>query len=326
MVLGESDFRHQIEDDIRPFRDLLIGLFFITVGLQLDGGHLIRSPGDVLLWLALLVPAKLLLNRFAMRLSGLGRMDAWRSAIVLAHGGEFGLMLVASALGSGVIPPEQGQPTLVALVLSMAAAPLLIRHHDRLAATLFGRRGPSPMPQEEEAESRRMTKDMRRHVIICGAGHLGCLVARALELAEVSHLLVESDYEAFRAARDAGLPVLYGDAGRAATLKGAHVAEAKMVIITFHRATPATRIARWLRHEYPHMPVVATSLTEHDARQLLAIPGLRVYAEKHAAGLALAEQALLEIGMSAEAADGLISQLRLDLQPQSARTLHNERS
>ncbi|MFN7087529.1 MAG: cation:proton antiporter, partial [Burkholderiales bacterium] len=102
VVLGESDFRHRMEDDIRPFRDLLIGLFFITVGLQLDLRQLLGAPLAVAGWLACLIPLKLVMAWPVLRVAGLGITDAWRSAFLLAHGGEFGLLLLASALAAGI--------------------------------------------------------------------------------------------------------------------------------------------------------------------------------------------------------------------------------
>jgi CPA2 family monovalent cation:H+ antiporter-2 len=315
MVLGESDFRHRMEDDIRPFRDLLIGLFFITVGLQMDARQLIDAPWAVLAWLAGLVPLKLLLAWPALRLAGLGRTDAWRSALILAHGGEFGLLLIASALAAGILPAAVGQPALVALVLSMAATPLMIRHHERLARALSGRvRREAAAPQDEENTTRALADRLDGHAIVCGAGNLGRMVSLALDVAGMPHLVLESDYEAYRAARAAGLAVLYGDASRINTLRAAGIERARMLVITFHRLEPALRIAHWARETHPALPTIATCLTEAEARRLQAIPGVRVYVEKLAAGLALAEQTLLEGGLAAEDADRLIAALREQLQ------------
>jgi len=314
VVLGESDFRHRMEDDIRPFRDLLTSLFFITIGLQLDGGQLIAAPLSVLAWLLLLVPVKMLLTWPALRLAGLSRPDAWRGAVILGHGGEFGLLLLASALSLGVVPAELGQAPLVALALSMGAAPLLIRHHERIVRMLSRTASHPAPPQEEEAEGRRRSEQLRDHVVICGAGHLGRIVSQALTAADIPHLMVETDYEAFQAARRAGLPVHYGDASRINTLRAAGVERARLVVITFHRPEQALRIAHWLRHSHPDIPLLATSLSDQEAHRLVAIPGVRVYVERLAAGLALAEQALLTAGIPAEGADRFIARLREQLQ------------
>lgn len=319
LALGESDFRHRVEDDIRPFRDLLLGVFFTTVALQFDLTQLVRAPHAVFGWLLVLVPLKMALAWPAARAAGLAHADALRAGVILGHGGEFGLLLAAGALGAGILTPELGLPLLVALPLSMSLAPLLIGRHDRLTRLLMRRGAQLSAPQQEELDIARDTAAMHGHVLVCGAGNLGRLAARALTLADVPHVLIESDFEAFTQARREGLRVLYGDASRIATLHAAGVERAALVLITFHRLTAAARIARALRHSYPNVPVLATSLTEHDARALQAIAGLRVYPEKIAAGLALAEQALLATGYSAEAADRLIARLRSVLRQEDER-------
>jgi Kef-type K+ transport system membrane component KefB len=133
MVLGESDFRHHMESHLRPFRDVLSGVFFVTIGLQLDAAQILSAPLAVLAWLVVLVPVKILLNTLALRATRLSALDAWRTGIALGHGGEFALLLLGTVLQQHLIPATVVQPMLVALVLSMALAPLLIRHHDVLA-------------------------------------------------------------------------------------------------------------------------------------------------------------------------------------------------
>ena len=136
MVLGESDFRHHMESHLRPFRDVLSGVFFVTIGLQLDAAQILSAPLAVLAWLVVLVPVKILLNTLALRATRLSALDAWRTGIALGHGGEFALLLLGTVLQQHLIPATVVQPMLVALVLSMALAPLLIRHHDVLARIL----------------------------------------------------------------------------------------------------------------------------------------------------------------------------------------------
>lgn len=312
VVLGESDFRHRMEDDIRPFRDVLLSLFFITIGLQVDAGQLTAAPLSVLAWFLVLVPGKMLLTWPALRLAGLSRADAWRGAVILGHGGEFGLLLLAGAMAAGVLPVAQGQAVLVALALSMGAAPLLIRHHEHIARLLAASPAHPAPPQEEDVGLREAR--LSNHVVVCGAGQLGRIVGHALALADIPHVLVEADYEAYQAARSEGLPVYYGDASRLATLRAAGVEHARLVVITFHRSEQALRIAHYLRHSHPEVPVLATSLSDREARRLLAEPGVKVYVERLSAGLALAEQALLVAGIDAERTDDFIAALREQLQ------------
>ncbi len=120
MVLGESDFRHHMESHLRPFRDVLSGVFFVTIGLQLDAAQILSAPLAVLAWLVVLVPVKILLNTLALRATRLSALDAWRTGIALGHGGEFALLLLGTVLQQHLIPATVVQPMLVALVLSMA--------------------------------------------------------------------------------------------------------------------------------------------------------------------------------------------------------------
>ena len=152
MVLGESDFRHHMESHLRPFRDVLSGVFFVTIGLQLDAAQILSAPLAVLAWLVVLVPVKILLNTLALRATRLSALDAWRTGIALGHGGEFALLLLGTVLQQHLIPATVVQPMLVALVLSMALAPLLIRHHDVLARFLSRTGGVIQPPQAEEVE------------------------------------------------------------------------------------------------------------------------------------------------------------------------------
>jgi CPA2 family monovalent cation:H+ antiporter-2 len=120
LVLGESDFRHRIEDDIRPFRDLMVGLFFITTGVQLNLALVTQSPLSVIFWLFLLVPIKIVISAIALRLAKLGSLDAGRGAIILGHGGEFGLLLVSLGISADFLPATIGQPAMIAIAISMA--------------------------------------------------------------------------------------------------------------------------------------------------------------------------------------------------------------
>jgi len=310
MVLGESDFRHQMEDNIKPFRDVLSGLFFVTIGLQLDVSQILAAPLSTTVWLAILVLLKSVLNHIALRIAGLSPLDSWRTGIILGHGGEFALLLLSMALQHGLLPAATGQPFLVALVLSMAVAPLLARQHDRLASHLASR---TNLPQEEERVIAAHAESLRNHVVICGAGKLGNIVSHALTVSEIPHLLIESDYQKVLAARAIGLSVFYGDASRINTLRSAGVAHARLVVITFSATEPALRIGQWLHHAHPAVLTIAACANDQDADRLRQVPGLRVYIEHLAAGLTLAEQAMLLMGVAAEAADNRIAVMRKTL-------------
>ena len=304
MVLGESDFRHHMESHLRPFRDVLSGVFFVTIGLQLDAAQILSAP------LVVLVPVKILLNTLALRATRLSALDAWRTGIALGHGGEFALLLLGTVLQQHLIPATVVQPMLVALVLSMALAPLLIRHHDVLARFLSRTGGVIQPPQAEEVEIAAQTTRYRDHVIVCGAGELGLTVSEILRHAGVAHLLLEADAQKVEAARAAGAPVFHGDASRPDTLLAAGLTHAHLVVLTFAHAQQALRIAQAIAERRPALTlwVSCRSTTADDAFR--AMPNVRVYQQSFAAAIGLAEQVMSTLGMSTELIEGHISAMR----------------
>ena len=313
MVLGESDFRHHMENHLKPFRDVLSGLFFVTIGLQLDTAQIVAAPLAVLGWLLALVPLKMGLNFLALRATRLSALDAWRAGIVLGHGGEFALLLLGMVMQQHLIAATMVQPMLVALVLSMGLAPLLIRHHDRWARA-FSRSGAlGQPPQAEEGEVAERARSLRDHVIICGADDVGLLLSRTLRLAGIPHLLLESDRQRVEAGRAMGAPVSYGDASRLDTLAAAGLAHARLVVLTFARPQTALRIAQAVLDRRLSLSVVVATERVTDAQLLRNLPNVRLYPLYLAAGLGLAEQVLLMLGINADQVDHRIEELRQTL-------------
>lgn len=253
LVLGESDVKHQIEEDLRPFRDVFASIFFVSIGLQLDLGLVAASPLAVLAWVAVLVPAKAVLNVLAIRLSGSSGRDALQTGVILGHGGEFGLLLVSGALAAAVIEPSIGQPFLVALVISMGIGPILIRMNepiaDRLGALLFKRA--KIRREEEEHRVSHRAREMAGHVVICGAGPVGRTIARASSLAELPIVLIEPDFKTFRRAKDMGLPVVLGDPSRLATLEAARAKQSAVLVMTDPNPSNLKRVVEWYLVENP---------------------------------------------------------------------------
>ena len=310
MVLGESDFRHHMESHLKPFRDVLSGVFFVTIGLQLDGAHVIAAPLAVLAWLLVLVPVKIALNALALWSMRLSVLDAWRTGIALGHGGEFALLLLGTVLQQHLIPATVVQPMLVALVLSMALAPLLIRHHDALAQFLSRTRGVNQPPQAEEGEIAAQAARLRDHLIICGAGELGLAVSDMLRRTGVAHLLLEADEQKVEAARATGAPVFYGDASRPDTLLAAGLAHARLVVLTFSHVQPALRIAQAIAERRPALTVLVSCRHTTQADALRTMPNVRVYQQSFAAALGLTEQVMSALDMPAEIVERNISAMR----------------
>ena len=207
-MLAETEYRHQIEAVIRPFRDILLGLFFISVGMLLDL-HLLARPGElaaVLLMLATLVVLKALLAALVTRPFTDSRFKALRTGIVMSIGGEFGVALCTILLQAELLPERIGEPLLVAIVLSMVLSPVILNNNKRVARWLLREAAP-PRTASEREEAATDEIAQREHVILCGFGRVGQNVARVLESQGFEYIALDLDPARIRAARQAGDPV-----------------------------------------------------------------------------------------------------------------------
>lgn len=308
VIIGESDFRHHIADEVRPFRDVLLGLFFVTVGMGLDLGAAVAAPLAVAGWLLvflILKPAVVLLIGRVRRWS---REDSLRAALSIANGGEFGLLLITQGVAAALLPAALASPLLVALVVSMGLAPILIA-----GSAGFARRLAGPGSVQDHSRLAASTDDLAEHVILCGCGRIGRPVAEALESASVPYVAVERDFDSFRAARAGGLRVLFADAGRGGVLAAAGIRRARLVVLAFRDEREAERILHRSRIDAPQALRLANALDEEVATRLRAAGADIVFPESLAAGLGLARQSLLLSGLDQTAAAGALAELRARL-------------
>ena len=265
MMLAETEYRHQIEAVIRPFRDLLLGLFFISVGMLLDL-HLLGRPSElaaVLLMLATLVVLKALLAALVTRPFTDSRFKALRTGIVMSIGGEFGIALCTILLQANLLPERIGGPILIAMVLSMVLSPVILNNNKRVARWLLGERAPLRTASErEEAATHEIAQ--RDHVILCGFGRVGQNVARVLESQGFEYIALDLDPARIRAARQAGDPVMFGDSADEEMLAKAGVATASALVISFSDPATSIGILRSVRRIRPEVPVLVR--TQDDAR------------------------------------------------------------
>jgi len=310
MVIGESEFRHRVEEDIRPFRDVLVGLFFITVGMGIDLSAITSFPGSIILWLLLFVPAKALLAFVASLIAGAHREVAAKTAVILAHGGEFGLLILALALQAGIVAPELGQPMLVALALTMGVAPLFIQRN-HWAEWPFGRR--DRRLAATEASIRAQSGDFRNHVILCGCGRVGRLVATVLESAEIPYIAIETDLSRFRAARRQSHEVVFGDARHHRILEAAGVERALLVVITFDHRNTVESILHRIKALEPAPASLVSTADDLNLADFARLDATAVFPENLAAGLELADRALLLCGKTQDDAARLVNTVRAEL-------------
>jgi CPA2 family monovalent cation:H+ antiporter-2 len=292
MMLAETEFRHQIEATIRSYREVLLGLFFITVGMLLDVGLLLRDFPVVTAILA----GMLLLKAAVVAVVAEPATKSWfkslRTGVVVAQGGEFGFALLILLLRRELLDPSVVQPLLAATVLSMVLSPLIIRHNRRITRVILRESG---NPQTEAMRHERITLAAaeREHVVICGFGRVGQNIARVLEQTGFEYIALDVDPHRIRTGRQVGDPVVYGDAGQVKVLENVGVAHASVVVITFANPDVALRILRSVRELRTDVPILVRTQDDTKLEELQAAGATEVVPETFEASLMLLSHLLL---------------------------------
>jgi len=293
MMLGETEFRHQVESTIRPFRDVLLGLFFVGIGMLFDPSLIPQVWHWAILGMFLLLVSKTILVAVMMTQTGIDTLTAWRSGLLLAVGGEFGLALISIALGSNVIDVQLGQTILTAVLFSMIAGPILIRFNNTIAGLIVHKTPIPDQPADTPVLSTQITSHLRNHVIICGYGRIGQSVGNFLEEEKIPFIAIDLDAVRVRAAHTAGEPVFYGDAGERDILDSLGLDHARLVVISHDDVSAALKVLAHLRKARPELPVMVRTRDETHVEKLQAAGALEVVAETLEASLMIASQALL---------------------------------
>jgi len=293
MMLAESEYRHQVETAVRPFRELLLGLFFISVGMVLDLRMLWAHFLEVTALLALLLVGKGLVVTLVMRAFGSPMFKAARASVVLAGGGEFGVaLLTLLAQSAKLVPVWVTQPLLAAMVLSMVLSPLVIRYNRRIVRWCLGERGPPSGPLEpDEALSGAPTR--REHVVLCGFGRVGQNIARVLEGQGFEYIAIDLDPARIRLARQAGDLVVFGDSADEELLQRVGLPAASAVIITFANPAVSVGIVRAVRRLRADVPVLVRTQDDAGVAELNAAGATEVVPETFEASLMLVSQVLM---------------------------------
>ncbi|MDH4259168.1 MAG: cation:proton antiporter [Gammaproteobacteria bacterium] len=299
MMLAETEYRYQVEAGIRPFRDTLLGLFFVTIGMQLDIPGLFRQLPAVTAILAGMLVLKTVIVMLAARGFAGQWFKALRTGIVLSEGGEFGFALLTLLLQNRLIASEITQPLLAAITLSMVLSPLLIRHNKRIAQLVLHESGPV---QTEIARFDAATQALaaRDHVILCGYGRVGQNVARVLEGQGFEYLALDLDPFRVRTAREAGDSIIYGDAADERLLCSMGLEHASAVIVTFSDPERSLRIVEAVRRARAFVPVLVRTVDDTQLEELHAAGATEVVPETLEAALTLVSHALivLDVPMS----------------------------
>ncbi len=295
MLISETEYRYRVEDEIKPFRDVLLGLFFVTVGMMLDLRLVLEQAWLVLLLLLLLVGLKFALIGALARAFGAAPGAALRVALALAQGGEFGFVLLAQAGAAGVVGDRLGQPLLAAMILSMIATPFLIGASNRIVL-----RFASSEWMLRSLEMHRVavrTLETERHVIILGYGRNGQHVARLLDAEKLPYIALDLDPERVREAALAGDTVVFADSSRREALIAAGVLRAAAVVVTFAESAESLRAVAHVRSLNPSLPIIARARDDADIARLAAAGASEIVPEALESGLMLASHTLVWVGV-----------------------------
>ncbi|MGJ3262743.1 MAG: monovalent cation:proton antiporter-2 (CPA2) family protein [Salinarimonas sp.] len=304
LLIAETEFRHEVEVDIEPFKGLMLGLFFMSVGMGIDW----RVIGEAPFWIAAsvvgLFALKSLVTAGLCLAFGLGRATALEAGLLLGQGGEFAFIVVGLAMSIGLIPPDVGQFMLIVAGLTMLATPLVAAAAERLAASVAGATG-HPADHAVEAMA-----EIEGHVILAGFGRVGRTMVETLQAEAIPFVAIDADPGSVAAAREQGLPVYYGDASRLDLLNRAHVASASAVVLTMDDAQAAEGIARAVRQAWPMIPIYARARDKAHAARLLEAGASMAVPEAFEASLQLAGRVLEGFGVGEEVVRRRLDQQR----------------
>jgi CPA2 family monovalent cation:H+ antiporter-2 len=295
MLISETQFKHQVETDIRPFHDVLLGLFFISIGMMLDWRLVLERWPLVLLLVTVPVLYKAALITLLTRALGAGMGVSLRTGLYLAQAGEFGFVLLTQAQEHTLVPPELLNPILAAMVLSMLATPFIVMRSGDIVMRLVS--------NEWLMESVQMTTIAKRafkvnkHVIICGYGRCGQNLARMLDTEHIPYMALDLDPDRVRQAAAAGDSVVFGDAARLQALMAAGLARASAVVVTYLETASAMKVLAHIHEHAPHVPVVVRTQDDHDLEALQQAGATEVVPEAIEGSLMLASHALALVGV-----------------------------
>jgi len=308
IMLAETEFQHHVEMEIRPFRDVLMGLFFISVGTQFDWTIIVSDPLTVAVLTVGLMAGKGLAIMIITYLGGYEKGIAIRSGLVLGQGSEFGFALLALALATGLLDIGLSQPIIAAIVISMAISPILIRHNEAIANYFDS----SYVAQQSRAEFaiEEACKDLRKHVILCGFGRTGQNLAQFLKRLNMPFVALELDSKLIEEAREAGEPVFYGDSSREQTLEHAGIKNASALVISFPEADSSEVITRTARTLCKDIPLIVRTRDDRHLEQLLESGATEVVPDTIESSMMLAQHTLGILGQDQESIDEMLDEAR----------------
>ena len=294
VVLAESEYRHELEADIEPFKGLLLGVFFIAVGASVDFALIVAEPGAITAIVAALIAVKLLVLLGISRLFGMGQDQSLLFAFSLAQGGEFAFVLFSFSAQQGVLDAATTQRLIAAVAISMAVTPLLMLFNEKLLQPRFGTR-------ERESRSADVIEEQNA-VIIAGFGRVGGIVGRFLRANGISATVLEFDSDHVETLRKFGLKVFYGDACRMDLLRAAGAEHAKVMLVAIDDHAKTMEMLETIGAQFPNLRLLVRARGRREAYELIEEGIEQVYRETFDTSLRMGVDALEALGTRAHRA------------------------
>ena len=308
MLLGESHYRHQIEADIRPFRDILLGVFFVSIGMLIDL-RLFASHGLLILGLTLgLLLIKGTVVALLVKWRGSDGETAWRSGLALAQGGEFCFALMAQMQQNKLMPADLGGLLLAATFCSMMVTPLLLRAAPRIAMRLH--RKPNKAAELEEISA--LNAGLHNHVVICGYGRVGQSIGRFLRHVQQPYIALDTDPVRVQEAVVNESSVHYGDSRRGELLIAIGLERARLLVVAVDKTDIALLILKEARRYNPTVPILVRTRDDSQLAELKAAGASEVVPELLESSLMLASHALIMLGIPGQQVQDRVDQVRHD--------------
>ena len=303
MMLGEGPFRYQIQSDIRPFRDLLLGLFFVTIGMSLDLSLLLQYWPRILFFTVCLLIIKSVVVSISVWALGYRRQDAITVGVNLAQAGEFGLALMALAMLNSAVPVDQASFISIIAIFSMVASPFLIRNAGRISRKFSG-------TANKGVNHRPIKLDQTDHVIIGGFGRLGTTLAQFLEQNGIEYIAIDTDIDVVEKYRNEGRNIVYGDSHNPEILQHCHLAASRLVVLTFKSMSEGKAAISGIRQRNPQVPIIVRCLEHGGFEELISTGASRVFPELLESSLLISRQALELLHIDEQAIEQQIEDYR----------------
>lgn len=291
MMLSESSFKHQIMTDIRPFKDILLGLFFVTVGMSIELSLLQSHWFRILVFTVALITTKALVVAAIVRVFGShGSKTPFRAGISLAHAGEFGLALITLAYASGIIPLDQSSFIIIIIILSMIVSPILIRHSNSIAGQMLAYLPGAPPKTEPDPSPIKLHHS--NHVVIGGFGRVGQTIAQLMESNNIPYIGIDENIDLVTETRKSGSNVVFGDCTNMEILQSCHIGNARLAVLTFRSVDLARSTIMQIRTKNIQVPIIVRCHSHENFEELISIGANHVIPEMLEASLMIGSQAL----------------------------------